>query len=75
MSLGDPAIGVVAGEDLSGADTLAIGVAAIMADREPFATVWITNNVSYIQSLERGSSDQAPVGMVAVTAAELGRGG
>ena len=73
VSLGSPAIGVVAAEDLSGVDTLANGVAAIMADREPFATVWLTNNAPYIQTLERGSSDQAPAGMVAVTVTELGR--
>lgn len=29
--------------------------------------LWITNNVEYINQLERGSSKQSPAGMVAVT--------
>ncbi len=73
VSLGGPAIGVVVGADPAGVDTLAKGVAAIMADRDPFSPVWITNNAPYIQTLERGTSGQAPAGMVAVTVAELGR--
>ena len=73
VSIGSPAAGVVAGGDPSGAATLANGVAAIMADRDPFSTVWITNNVPYIETLEQGSSSQAPAGMVAVTAAQLRR--
>lgn len=32
--------------------------------------VWITNNVSYIEFLENGSSKQAPTGMVEITLAE-----
>lgn len=73
VTIGSPAIGVVAGVDPSGAATLATGVAAIMGDRDPFATVWIVNNVPYIQTLEQGDSAQAPAGMVASTAAELRR--
>lgn len=37
-------------------------------------TVWITNAVPYILRLEHGSSKQAPVGMVAVTIAEVEAG-
>ena len=73
VSLGGPALGVVAGADPSGADTVAKGLAAINRDRDPFATVWITNNVPYIQTLERGSSEQTPASMVALTVAELSR--
>lgn len=73
VSIGSPVSGVVEGGDPSGAATLANGVAAIMADRDPFATVWITNNSPYIQNLEQGDSTQAPSGMVALTVAELSR--
>lgn len=37
-------------------------------------TVWLTNAVPYILRLEHGSSKQAPVGMVAVTIAEVEAG-
>lgn len=33
-------------------------------------TVWVTNNVDYIEFLENGSSKQAPTGMVNITLAE-----
>jgi len=75
VTIGGPATGVVAGGDPSGAATLANGVAAIMADGDPFTTVWITNNTPYSQTLEQGSSNQPPAGMVALTVAELGRAG
>lgn len=37
----------------------------------PFDVVYITNNVEYIEVLERGHSRQAPQGMLAGTIAEL----
>jgi hypothetical protein len=67
VSIGQPATGIVPGGDPSGAATLSNGVAVILADRDPFATVWITNNAPYIQTLEQGGPDTAPAGMVAVT--------
>lgn len=33
--------------------------------------IFITNNLGYVQYLEQGSSKQAPVGMVAISVAEL----
>lgn len=33
--------------------------------------IWLTNNLSYIEPLEMGSSQQAPSGMVGVTLAEI----
>ncbi len=42
-----------------------------LAGLQPFQTIFIFNNVSYIEFLEEGSSSQAPAGMVAVTLAEL----
>jgi len=75
VSIGSPATGVVPGADPSGAATLANGLAAIMGDGDPFTTVWITNNAPYIQTLEQGSSNQPPAGMVALAVVELGRAG
>ncbi len=37
----------------------------------PFEVVYVTNNVIYIKFLDRGSSKQAPIGMVAITLAEI----
>ena len=39
----------------------------------PFSTVFISNNLPYIEVLEEGSSKQAPEGMVAVTLTEVER--
>lgn len=74
VGIGGPATGVVAGADPSGAKTLAKGAAVIAADRDPFATVWISNEAPYIGELEHGSAERAPAGMVATTVAELSRG-
>ncbi|MBE0534772.1 MAG: HK97 gp10 family phage protein [Phycisphaerae bacterium] len=56
--------------DPDGSKTIADGYAAIK-DLPPFSTVWITNNLEYIEFLEHGSSKQAPEGMVALTVDEL----
>lgn len=73
VSIGTPATGVVAGVDPSGDATLSSGLAAIMADRDPFSIVWIVNNTPYIQRLEQGDSNRAPADIVATTIAELRR--
>ena len=73
VSLNRPATGTVSGTDAGGAATLARGAAVIARDRDPFSTVWITNNVPYIQELEQGTATQPPAGMVARTVAELSR--
>ncbi|MEK9721878.1 MAG: hypothetical protein VW405_00155 [Rhodospirillaceae bacterium] len=67
---GRPAIGEVAGTDQDGGSTVAAGLVPL-AGLEPFSSVWITNNVPYIEELEHGSSAQAPAGMVEVTAAGI----
>lgn len=36
------------------------------------AAIFLTNNLPYIERLERGWSKQAPTGMVALTVAEFG---
>ncbi|WP_429820275.1 hypothetical protein [Ensifer sp. B1-9] len=45
--------------------------AAIIAAADPFQAIFITNNLPYATALEAGHSKQAPIGMVAVTFAEL----
>jgi len=40
---------------------------------KPTSTVFISNSLPYILRLEKGSSKQAPEGMVEVTLAEVGR--
>ena len=56
--------------DADGSETIAAGL-AVVAQIPPYSVVWISNNVTYIEFLEDGSSQQAPEGMVALTIAEL----
>lgn len=72
MSEGSPAGGDVGLVRMTSAAAAASSLAAaasvgISGDR----LVYITNNVEYIIALERGHSQQAPAGMVAVTMAEV----
>lgn len=39
--------------------------------RVPYSTIFITNNLPYILKLEDGSSQQSPMGMVAVSVEEV----
>ncbi len=71
VTIGTPTAGVIAGGDPSGAATIADGSGKILAVVEPFGQIWISNNVPYIETLEKGSSSQAPNGMVAVTFADI----
>lgn len=41
-----------------------------LASLKPYEPVWISNNLPYIEALEKGHSQQAPAGMVAVSLAE-----
>lgn len=41
-----------------------------LTDLKPYEPVWISNNLPYIEALEKGHSDQAPAGMVALSIAE-----
>ena len=43
-----------------------------LAKLKPFETVWISNNLDYIEVLEAGHSQQAPAGFFAISIAELG---
>lgn len=70
VTLDEPAGGTLEATDPSGGGTIAGGAATIGAV-EPYGSIWITNNLPYIEELEDGHSDQAPNGMLAVTLAEL----
>lgn len=56
--------------DKDGGSTIDEGLAEL-TNLQPYALVYITNNVPYILYLEGGHSGQAPEGMVAVSLSEL----
>lgn len=56
--------------DKSGGATITKGAAVIEAAK-PDQVIYISNNLPYSIALENGHSKQAPIGMVAVTFAEL----
>lgn len=51
-------------------DTILNGLAALTG-LPKFQVVWISNNIDYIEFLERGDSTQTPEGMLAITIEEL----
>lgn len=70
--VGAPATGLTGTVDPTGRQALgkiAATFNAYAGSRVP-TTLHITNNVPYAQQLEKGSSDQAPAGMVAVATSE-----
>lgn len=56
--------------DTSGGTSVSVG-SAVIAGARPYGVITIFNNVDYIEYLEGGSSQQAPIGMVAVSLAEV----
>lgn len=62
-TIGTPFAGTVAREDKQGAATIAL-LAPITANFVLGQTVWLTNNLPYIEALNNGHSTQAPVGFV-----------
>ena len=79
-SLGSPVASTTNAKDPSGEAPLASSAQTSTYSREaptvlsvpPFGTIWLSNNLPYIQRLESGTwSGQAPHGMVAVTVAEI----
>jgi hypothetical protein len=70
LTIGSPAIGQR--DDFKSRDVVSEG-AAVLGNMKGLEVVWISNNVPYIGLLERGSSRQAPAGMVAVTLATIGQ--
>lgn len=70
-TIGEPILIPIANMDKGGGQTLAAGAQA-MSKLPAFVTVFITNNLPYIERLEHGWSwRQAPLGMLAVTFEEL----
>lgn len=63
--------GLTDGVDKAGSGTIGRGEQTILNDRDPFAAVFVQNNLPYINRLENGHSQQAPFGMFALTAAEI----
>ena len=57
--------------EVFGNASIGVGTANIRGIRLPFQLITIFNNVNYITFLEEGSSQQARMGMVAVSLAEV----
>lgn len=60
----------VEGENQISQQAFLVGLGEL-AKFKPGQTIYITNNVNYIEYLEEGSSQQAPQGMVKITALEF----
>lgn len=68
-----PADGALETYDKSGSQTLASGSLIMERFKVGVRDIYFTNNLPYAYELEFGSSQQAPEGMVRVTAVELVR--
>ena len=73
MNVGTPLKNEKDTADRNGSGTVQNGFANLLS-LSPFQTIFITNNVQYIGSLENGRSRQAPKGMVKVSIAEVNQG-
>ena len=73
VSVGEPVAGAIKTTDKDGADTKARAAAALAgyAENGEFLAIYLQNHVAYAEELEAGKSDQAPLGLLALTAAEL----
>ena len=67
-TVGTPAGGTIEEFDKSGMSTMAKVNGLRLEDDQP---AFLTNNLPYIEKLEKGTSQQAPAGMVGVTVAEF----
>lgn len=65
-SVDTPKAGELDATDKQGGATIAAG-AVVVATIRPYSTSWFVNNLPYAIALERGSSTQAPHGVLAVT--------
>lgn len=70
VAVGSPNTSASASPDPSGGQTLALGGQAI-GQATGLQQIFVTNSLPYASALENGSSQQAPAGVVAVTAAEI----
>jgi hypothetical protein len=70
VSIGKDTDSILDVTDKTGGPTILRGTAPVLGLRQ-LITCYITNNVEYIEALEKGHSQQAPAGMLAVTYEEL----
>ena len=70
VTIGAPAESQLDTTDKAGGSTISKGLAEL-AQYHPFLSIWVSNNLPYIERLEDGYSSQAPGGMVALTIAEV----
>lgn len=70
QTLDTPASGVLETTDKSGGPTITAGT-AVLSTVPAFSVTWLVNNLDYAVALEKGHSQQAPRGMLSVTAARL----
>lgn len=72
VSIGSPARGTIRQVDVAGDRTVRAGFLVLQSMQVLEPQIWITNNVPYALRLERGSSKQAPYGMVALALETVG---
>jgi hypothetical protein len=70
-ALDDPFIGIVTKNSKGGQGAISRGV-RIIERVTGGQSIWISNNLPYIERLEHGYSGQAPGGMIAIALAEVG---
>ena len=58
--------------DKSGQEAIRKGKAVIARNVKPFSKIFVQNNAPYIEKLEGGHSNQAPLGMFGLAVAEVG---
>jgi len=68
-SIGKPAIGDSPPQKV--AASVVVQANSVLKSLQPFQVVWLSNNVDYISYLEDGSSNQSPLGMVAISIQEI----
>lgn len=66
VSIGEPVFATTLEVDPDGAETKALGIAALSA-LKPYTVVYIQNNLPYAERLENGHSGQAPAGIYGIT--------
>lgn len=70
VSIGEPNWTTTFEVDKSGPATIARGE-EVITSIPPYRVIWIANGLPYARRLETGWSKQAPLGVVAITAAEI----
>ena len=71
VSTGEPSLWMPGEEEVVPPEVVQAKGEKALGSLLPFDIVFVSNNVEYIEALERGHSKQAPHGMLAETVAEL----